>query len=100
MTAKRAVGAGSNGDHRIRDRIVTSARARAHAQAPDHPSVVLGLDHLRKGEDGPGARLFVEEVSMGPGMWDELPQDMREAFVAHAQTWLDEQSDPEWASSP
>ncbi|MFD5507244.1 alpha/beta fold hydrolase [Streptomyces sp. NPDC127051] len=65
---------------------------------PTMTSVDAVLDHLRKGEDGPGARLFVEEVAMGPGMWDKLPQDMREVFVAHAQTWLDEQSDPQWAS--
>ncbi|MFI5665977.1 alpha/beta fold hydrolase [Streptomyces sp. NPDC051704] len=65
---------------------------------PTMTSVDAVLNHLRKGEDGPGARLFVEEVSMGPGMWDALPHDVQEAFVAHAPTWLDEQSDPEWAS--
>lgn len=69
----------------------------AHLQ-PMMTSIDAVLDHLRKGEDGPGARLFVEEVAMGPGMWDKLPEDMRKTFVAHAQTWLDEQSDPAWAS--
>ncbi|MGW1510941.1 alpha/beta fold hydrolase [Streptomyces sp. NPDC002394] len=55
------------------------------------------LDHLRKGEDEPAAHLFVEEVAMGPGMWDKLPAPIRETFVANAQTWLDEQNDPHWA---
>ncbi|MER7465413.1 alpha/beta hydrolase [Streptomyces sp. NPDC097981] len=65
---------------------------------PTMTSIDAVLDHLRKSEDGPGARLFVEEVAMGPGMWDKLPSELQETFVAHAQTWLDEQSDPEWAS--
>ncbi|MEV0416274.1 alpha/beta hydrolase [Streptomyces sp. NPDC050448] len=65
---------------------------------PTMTSIDAALDHLRKGEDGPGARLFVEEVALGPGMWDKLPEEMQETFVAHAQTWLDEQSDPDWAS--
>ncbi|AJF66571.1 alpha/beta fold hydrolase [Streptomyces vietnamensis] len=55
------------------------------------------LDHLRKGEDEQGARLFVEEVAMGPGMWDQLPPAIRQTFVTNAQTWLDEQNDPSWA---
>ncbi|MER5204863.1 alpha/beta hydrolase [Streptomyces sp. NPDC002825] len=54
------------------------------------------LDHLRKGEDEQGAHAFVEEVALGPGMWDKLPPAMRETFVRHAQTWLDEQNDPTW----
>ncbi|RVU22318.1 alpha/beta hydrolase [Streptomyces antnestii] len=55
------------------------------------------MDHLRKGEDEQGARLFVEEVALGPGMWDQLPAALRETFVTNAQTWLDEQTDPSWA---
>jgi pimeloyl-ACP methyl ester carboxylesterase len=55
------------------------------------------LDHLRKGEDESAARLFVEEIALGPGMWDKLPEHLRETFVANAQTWLDEQTDPGWA---
>ncbi|MFI7021010.1 alpha/beta fold hydrolase [Streptomyces sp. NPDC050164] len=55
------------------------------------------MDHLRKAENEQGARLFVEEVALGPGMWDQLPAPLRETFVTNAQTWLDEQSDPSWA---
>lgn len=55
------------------------------------------MDHLRKAENEQGARLFVEEVALGPGMWDQLPAPLRETFVTHARTWLDEQTDPAWA---
>ncbi|MEV3991077.1 alpha/beta hydrolase [Streptomyces sp. NPDC049837] len=55
------------------------------------------MDHLRNAENEQGARLFVEEVAMGPGMWDQLPAALRETFVTNAQTWLDEQTDPTWA---
>ena len=60
-------------------------------------SIDAVTDHLRKAEDEQGARLFVEEVALGPGMWDQLPAPQRETFVTHAQTWLDEQTDPSWA---
>ncbi|MFB7787012.1 alpha/beta fold hydrolase [Streptomyces vinaceus] len=78
--------------------VVASDPAVLARLQPTMTSVDAVLDHLRKGEDGPGARLFVEEVALGPGMWDALAQETRESFTAHAQTWLDEQSDPQWAS--
>ncbi|MFE5538204.1 alpha/beta fold hydrolase [Streptomyces sp. NPDC056519] len=78
--------------------VVASDPAVLARLQPTMTAVDAVLDHLRKGEDGPGARLFVEEVAMGPGAWDQLPQSTRESFTAHAQTWLDEQSDPQWAS--
>ncbi|WP_431043090.1 alpha/beta fold hydrolase [Streptomyces sp. P1-3] len=55
------------------------------------------LAHLRAGETLAGARQFVEEVALGPGEWDQLPEQLRETFVANAPTFLDEQSDPGWA---
>ncbi|MFJ5547506.1 alpha/beta fold hydrolase [Streptomyces sp. NPDC093225] len=56
------------------------------------------LEHLRRGHDTEGARLFVEEVAMGPGAWDALPEAVQDRFVRHAQTWRDEQEDPEWGA--
>ncbi|TJZ44646.1 alpha/beta hydrolase [Streptomyces piniterrae] len=64
---------------------------------PTMASIDAVMDHLRKAENEQGARLFVEEVALGPGMWDQLPAPLRETFVTHAQTWLDEQTDPSWA---
>ncbi|MFE9257702.1 alpha/beta fold hydrolase [Streptomyces sp. NPDC006879] len=65
---------------------------------PMMTSIDAALDHLRKGEDEQGARLFVEEVAFGPGSWDKLPETFHRTLVDHAQTWLDEQSDPDWAT--
>ncbi|MEU9717901.1 alpha/beta hydrolase [Streptomyces sp. NPDC047976] len=55
------------------------------------------LGRLRAGEPLAGARQFVEEVALGPGGWDQLPERLRDAFVANAPTFLDEQADPGWA---
>lgn len=56
---------------------------------------VLAL--LRDGQDAAGARLFVEDVALGPGAWAALPEAVQDTFVSHAQTWRDEQEDPDWA---
>ncbi|MFP3992607.1 alpha/beta hydrolase, partial [Streptomyces sp. E11-3] len=64
---------------------------------PTMASVDAAMAHIRRAENEQGARLFVEEVALGPGMWDQLPAPLRETFVTHAQTWLDEQTDPSWA---
>jgi len=34
----------------------------------------------------------------GPGGWEQLPEPVRQAFVGNALTFLDEQSDPQWAA--
>ncbi|GGW62162.1 alpha/beta fold hydrolase [Streptomyces xantholiticus] len=64
---------------------------------PTMASIYSAMDHLRKAENEQGARLFVEEVALGPGTWEQLPAPLRERFVTYAQTWLDEQTDPAWA---
>ncbi|MCJ0873866.1 alpha/beta hydrolase [Streptomyces sp. AP-93] len=51
---------------------------------PTMISVDAAMDHLRKGENEQGARLFVEEIALGPGMWDQLPEDFRGTLVTHA----------------
>ncbi|MER7462324.1 alpha/beta hydrolase [Streptomyces sp. NPDC097981] len=56
------------------------------------------LAHLRDGETLAGTRQFVEEVALGPGAWDQLPDEVRETFLTNAPTFLDEQADPQWAS--
>ncbi|MGW7622106.1 alpha/beta fold hydrolase [Streptomyces antimycoticus] len=64
---------------------------------PTMASIDAVVDHIRRAETERGARLFVEEVALGPGTWDQLTGPVREMFVAHARIWLDEQSDPSWA---
>jgi pimeloyl-ACP methyl ester carboxylesterase len=53
------------------------------------------LNTLKSGDLESGARQFVENVALGPGMWDKLPADMRQTFVFNAPTWVDEMSEPE-----
>ena len=55
------------------------------------------IGHLRADEFHAGARQFVEEVALGPGAWDQLPQQLRQTFLTNAPTFLDEQADPEWS---
>jgi pimeloyl-ACP methyl ester carboxylesterase len=56
------------------------------------------LDELARGEMVLGSRRFVEEVALGPGAWDQLPEADRDVMVHNAPTFLDEQRDPDWAS--
>ncbi|MGW0708119.1 alpha/beta fold hydrolase [Streptomyces sp. NPDC002643] len=55
------------------------------------------LGHLRAGDTLAGARTFVEDVALGPGNWELLPERVRETFLLNAPTFLDEQRDPHWA---
>lgn len=50
---------------------------------------------LRLGDAEAGARQFVENVALGPGMWDKLPPSQRQTFIFNASTWLDEMNEPE-----
>ena len=57
------------------------------------------LTTLKSGDLEAGARQFVENVALGPGMWDKLPPDMQRRFVFNAPTWLDEMNEPEHAAA-
>ncbi|MFF3861142.1 alpha/beta fold hydrolase [Streptomyces sp. NPDC002209] len=56
------------------------------------------LAALRAGEDRAGAQRFVDDVAIGPGGWEQLPEPFRETFTANAPTFSDEHGDPDWAS--
>lgn len=69
-------------------------RAQTALQAArDRIDQVVAL--LTAGEWTAGARQFVETIAFGPGAWPTLPEELREAFVFNASTWLDEMRDPE-----
>jgi pimeloyl-ACP methyl ester carboxylesterase len=56
------------------------------------------LARLARGDVEGGARQFVEEVALGPGAWEQLPEPLRETMVDSAPAFVAEQQDPNWAS--
>ena len=48
---------------------------------------------LQSGDKAGGARLFVDTMAFGPGMWDKFPTQLKETFIANADTFLDETKD-------
>jgi pimeloyl-ACP methyl ester carboxylesterase len=55
------------------------------------------VDQLRAGDIEGGTRRFVEEVALGPGMWEQLPEEVRQMNMNNAPTFLDEVQDPKAA---
>ena len=53
------------------------------------------LDLIRSGDNAGAAERFVEDVALGPGAWDELPEQMRATMVYNAPTFLDEELAPD-----
>jgi pimeloyl-ACP methyl ester carboxylesterase len=53
------------------------------------------LATLKSGDTESGARQFVEDVALGPGMWEKLPPEVRQTFIFNASTWMDEMNEPE-----
>jgi pimeloyl-ACP methyl ester carboxylesterase len=52
------------------------------------------VEHLERGEDEAGARLFADTIAFGPDAWDtRMTPEMRAVFVTNAPTWLDEVHD-------
>jgi pimeloyl-ACP methyl ester carboxylesterase len=52
-------------------------------------------DQIAAGEVERGTRRFFEEVILGPGGWELVPEHVRQAAVANAQTFVDLREDPE-----
>jgi pimeloyl-ACP methyl ester carboxylesterase len=53
---------------------------------------------LRAGDIAGGTRRFVEEIALGPGAWEQLPEEVRQRNMNNAPTFLDELQDAEWAN--
>ena len=64
--------------------------------ADAQPAVVKVLDLMALGRDREAARLFVEDIALGPGAWDRLPTGRQDIFERNAATWAEEQADPSW----
>ncbi|MGH9110997.1 MAG: alpha/beta fold hydrolase [Acidimicrobiales bacterium] len=56
------------------------------------------VELLEAGDHPGAARRFVETVAFGPGAWEQLPESIRQVFVANAATYLDECRDPDGLS--
>ena len=57
------------------------------------------LARLAGGDIEGGARQFVEDVALGPGAWEQLPEPLRETMIETAPAFVAEQRDPQWASA-
>jgi len=66
------------------------------------PEVAAGIrsvqDQLAAGDVEAGTRRFFEEVILGPGGWELVPEPIQRAAIANAQTFVDMAEDPHWAS--
>ena len=51
-------------------------------------------DQLAAGDVERGTRRFFEKVILGPGAWELVPEHVRQAAVANAQTFVDLREDP------
>ncbi|MGH2759939.1 MAG: alpha/beta fold hydrolase [Actinomycetota bacterium] len=58
--------------------------------------ITVVLDEIRAGQVDAAAKRFVEEVALGPGMWDQLPGPIQQTFKTNAPTWANEQADEGW----
>ena len=55
------------------------------------------IAQVERGDARGAAERFVEEVALGPGAWELLPQPVRETMVDSAAAFVAEQQDPAWA---
>jgi len=53
------------------------------------------VERIVSGDHAVAAEQFVETVALGPGMWAQMPLELRQTFIENAPTFLDEASDPE-----
>jgi pimeloyl-ACP methyl ester carboxylesterase len=49
---------------------------------------------IQKGDREHAAERFVDDVALGPGTWAALPQQERDTFIRHAETFVEENTDP------
>jgi pimeloyl-ACP methyl ester carboxylesterase len=50
---------------------------------------------LEAGDMEGGVRQFVETIAFGPGMWEQIPPEIKRIVIFNAPTFLDERRDPE-----
>jgi pimeloyl-ACP methyl ester carboxylesterase len=65
------------------------------AEVGERVTSVVG--QIERGQAEAAARDFVENVALGPGAWETMPEEERAAMVGLADTFAAEQRDPGWA---
>ena len=55
-------------------------------------------EQIEAGDAEGGARRFVEELGLGPGAWEQLPESIRALFTNNALAVAAEQHDPDWST--
>lgn len=53
------------------------------------------VERIASGDHAGAAEQFIETVALGPGMWAQMPRQMRQTLIENAPTFLDEAQDPE-----
>jgi pimeloyl-ACP methyl ester carboxylesterase len=54
---------------------------------------------VERGDARSAAEQFVDEIALGPGTWNLLPEPLRETMVDSAPAFVAEQQDPAWADA-
>jgi len=57
--------------------------------------IAAASEKLEAGQMEAGTRLFMETI-IGPAAWEQTPEEVRQAIVLNAPTFLDERRDREW----
>ena len=70
----------------------SAAQNALHTQQ-ERIRVVIEL--LERGQLESGARQFMETIALGPGVWEQLPDEFRQRTIFNAPTFLDESRDPD-----
>lgn len=68
----------------------------------DTARVLEEMDHhldkvrtlIESDDDETAAEYFIDNVAVGPGAWEQFPQEVRRTFIANAKTYAGELSDP------
>lgn len=54
------------------------------------------LELIERGDPAGAARLFADEVALGPGAWEAMPAELRATMIDTAPSFAVEQRDPDW----
>jgi pimeloyl-ACP methyl ester carboxylesterase len=57
------------------------------------------LARVRRGDIEGGTRQFLEDVALGEGAWERLPEAIRATMARNAPAVLEEQGDPAWGDA-